>query len=56
MYRIEFTYEEMIDSIKNISDQLSKSKFDPDIIVSVNEEVVFLVYIYLITKISLMKP
>ena len=36
MYRIEFTYEEMIDSIKNISDQLSKSKFDPDIIVSVN--------------------
>ena len=36
MYRIVFTYEEMIDSIKNISDQLSKSKFDPDIIISVN--------------------
>ena len=36
MYSIEFTYEEMIDSIKNISNQLSQSKFDPEIIISVN--------------------
>ena len=36
MYRIQFTYEEMIDSIKNISNQLSKSKFEPEIIISVN--------------------
>ena len=36
MYSIEFTYEEMIDSIKNIANQLSKSKFDPEIIISVN--------------------
>jgi len=36
MYSIEFTYEEMIDSIKNISDQLSQSKFDPEIIISIN--------------------
>ena len=36
MYSIEFTYEEMIDSIKNISNQLSQSMFDPEIIISVN--------------------
>ena len=36
MYSIEFTYQEMIDSIKNIANQLSKSKFDPEVIISVN--------------------
>ena len=36
MEKIYFTIEEMIDSIRNISEQLTRSNFDPEVIISVN--------------------
>lgn len=36
MEKIYFTIEEMIDSIRNISEQLTNSNFDPEVIISVN--------------------
>ena len=36
MEKIYFTIEEMIDSIRNISEQLNNSNFDPEVIISVN--------------------
>ena len=36
MEKIYFTIEEMIDSIRNISKQLTRSNFDPEVIISVN--------------------
>ena len=36
MEKIYFTIEEMIDSIKKISVQLVDSKFDPEVIISIN--------------------
>ena len=36
MKRIYFKIEEMIDSIRNISEQLTKSNFDPEVIISIN--------------------
>jgi len=36
MEKIYFKIEEMIDSIRNISEQLTNSNFDPEVIISVN--------------------
>ena len=36
MEKIYFTIEEMIDSIRNISEQLTNSNFDPEVIISIN--------------------
>ena len=36
MEKIYFTIEEMIDSIRNISEQLANSNFDPEVIISIN--------------------
>tara|TARA_Y100000287_G_scaffold107254_1_gene85969 strand:- start:298 stop:762 length:465 start_codon:yes stop_codon:yes gene_type:complete len=36
MEKIYFTIEEMIDSIRNISEQLTRSNFEPEVIISVN--------------------
>ena len=36
MERIYFKIEEMIDSIRNISEQLTNANFDPEVIISVN--------------------
>ena len=36
MKRIYFKIEEMIDSIRNISEQLTNANFDPEVIISVN--------------------
>ena len=36
MEKIYFKIEEMIDSIRNISEQLTRSNFDPEVIISVN--------------------
>ena len=36
MEQIIFTIEEMIDSIRNILDQLNKSNFDPEVIIGIN--------------------
>ena len=36
MEKIYFTIEEMIGSIRNISEQLTNSNFDPEVIISVN--------------------
>ena len=36
MEKIYFTIEEMIDSIRNISEQLTNANFDPEVIISVN--------------------
>ena len=36
MEKIYFKIEEMIDSIRNISEQLTNANFDPEVIISVN--------------------
>ena len=36
MEKIYFKIEEMIDSIRNISEQLTNSNFDPEVIISIN--------------------
>ena len=36
MEKIYFKIEEMIDSIRNISEQLTNTNFDPEVIISVN--------------------